>query len=154
MSVVVSLVAINEIKLDDASLKQLKRLSQKATHERLKIFDNDLAVLAKHNNKIIGMCNIAMKSPEKHFANEKEHEVPYLYNYMCDKAHYKKKASVAIMNFIKDLIKNGDYVKEINLDVLVDNTHAQNFFKKNNFVENGKYQQNVKEYISYTIYLE
>jgi RimJ/RimL family protein N-acetyltransferase len=150
MNIEVSLVPINEVKLDAVVMKQLKRLSQITTCERLKIFDDDLAVIAKYNKKIIGMCNIAMKSPEGHFPNEQEHEIPYLYNYMCDKAHYKKKASVAIMNFIKDLIKNGDYVKEINLDVLVENTHAQNFFKKNNFIENGTYQQSVREYITFT----
>ena len=124
-------ISINEIKLDKNLVKQLKQLSRNTTGEQLKIFDGDLAIIAKFNTKVVGMCNIAMISPESHFTNETDKKIPYLYNYMCSHSHHSKKVSVAIMTFIKDLINVGEYEKEINLDVMVDNDHAINFFKKN-----------------------
>jgi len=130
--------------LDQSSVRQLKILSRKSTGEQLKIFGNDYIILCKHNANIIGMCCIAKKSPEVHFENEKDCEIPYLYNYICDKKHKKKKPSVAIMNFIKQ------DTDEINLDVVDDNDIAINFFEKNNFVRKGIYRQTIKTYIMYT----
>lgn len=139
-------ITVNEIKTNKILLKQLKQLSRNTTGEQLKMCNGDLTVLTACNNKIIGMCNIAMASPEKHFAKENEIQIPYLYNYMCTHSEKKKKASVAIMYHIKNVIESGDYEKEINLDILYDNIHAQNFFKKNNFIECGEYTQGSKEY--------
>lgn len=130
----VLLTTNDKIRLDAVALKQLKQLSRSCTGEQLKIIGNDRLVLAKYNNKIIGMCNISMVSPELHFENEiGDPKIPYLYNYMCIAAHKKKRPSVLIMEFIKNLIKD-DLSKEINLDVLIDNTHAQNFFQKINLL--------------------
>lgn len=151
---------------ESGTLKQLKQLCRKTTGEQLKIFDGDKMVIAKHNKKIIGLCCIASKSPERHFPNEETFDVPYLYNYMCDLSHKSKKASLAIMNFIKELHSEGVQVdalqssevsenskkspKYINLDVMKDNTHAQQFFEKNGFKKNGVYTQRINEYIMYT----
>lgn len=143
-------IAINDIKLNKVLLKQLKQLSRNTTGEQLKIFDDDLAIISTYNNKPIGMCNISMVSPEKHFDNENELRIPYLYNYMCAQSERKRKASVAIMQFVVQTINTGDYAKRINLDVLTENTHAQNFFKKNNFTECGFYTQSTKEYTMFT----
>lgn len=130
--------------LEQSSVRQLKILCRKSTGEQLKIFDNDYIILCKHNSNVIGMCCIAKKSPEAHFENEKDREIPYLYNYICDKKHKKKKPSVAIMNFIK---QDAD---EINLDVLTGNDIAIKFFEKNNFVRKGIYNQRIKSFIMYT----
>lgn len=143
-------MSIIDLKKDTKALKQLKQLSRKSTGEQLKVFDEDSIIICKHNKNIIGMCCIAMKSPESHFENEAEIEIPYLYNYVCDISQKKKKPSVAIMNFAKDFIDVQKIGKEINLDVLNDNHHAMQFFEKNNFVKCGEYQQSVKEYIKYT----
>lgn len=144
---------IKDLKADKVVFKQLKQLSRKTTGEQFKTFDDDIIILCKSNNKTIGMCNIAMKSPESHFENEQESEVAYLYNYCCDLTHKKKKPSVAIMTYIKEYILNSNIEKkEINLDVLVGNKHAMQFFEKNNFVIVGDYSNNaiLKDYKSYT----
>jgi hypothetical protein len=146
----ISFVTVDEIKTNPTALKQLKRLTRAATGEQLKIFSGDLIIMAKHNSKIIGMCNIAMRSPESHFTNEIGREIPYLYNYICDFSQRKRKPSVHIMNFVKTFLIEKKYENDINLDVLVENTHAQNFFEKNNFIKSGTYEQSYKEYVMYT----
>lgn len=141
---------IIDLKKCATSIKQLKMLCRKSTGEQLKIFDKDTIVLCKYNNRIIGFCCISMESPSKHFENEDNNEIPYLYNYMVDLSQKKKKPSVAIMNYIKDSVKTGNFKKYINLDVLEDNKHAIQFFEKNNFIENGNYQNGINVYKKYT----
>lgn len=130
---------ISEFKKDEASVKQLKQLCRKMTYEQLKMYDDTIFV-CKYNNKIIGFCCVAMKSPESHFENENDREVAYLYNYICDIQHKKKKPSVALMNALKDKYD------EMNLDTLIDNFHAKQFFEKNNFIKCGEYSQGIKQY--------
>lgn len=71
---------------------------------------------------------------------------------MCLAVHKKKRPSVFIMEFIKSFLEPAH--KEINLDVLIDNIHAQQFFEKNKFIEQGDYVQGSKEYKMYTSFLE
>lgn len=161
MSVIIEKYSIEDIKKNEKYLKQLKQLSRKTTGEQLKIFDGDTIVIALYNSKIIGTCCIAMRSPETHFKNEFDNKVPYLYNYVCDITHKKKKPSVSIMLYIKDFVKDliasetstNDILNEINLDVEITNDRAINFFEKNNFIPQGLYQQSVKEYKMYTCVL-
>lgn len=147
---------VDEIKKDNMSLKQLKQLCRKTTGDQLKIYDDDTMIICKYNGKIIGMCCIAMKSPESHFENEndeKSGEIPYLYNYMCDFKYKSKKAAMHMMFYIKDFIHITKNIKEINLNTSVDNTHAQQFFEKNNFVNCGEYQNSRGIYKMYTCVL-
>lgn len=140
---------ISEIRATDALLKQLKQLSRKATGEQLKMFYKDQIIIALYNKKIIGMCCISDESPLKHFENEKTAKVPYLYNYICDISHKKRKPSVAIMNYIKQ-----KYMLEgknlINLNIEKNNTRAVKFFERNGFIECGEYNQSIKSYFKYT----
>jgi hypothetical protein len=154
----------SDIKVD----KRLKQLCRKTTGEQLKIYPDDKVITCRYNNKIIGMCCIAMKSPEGHFENEDEYEVPYLYNYLCDLTQKKKKPSVALMNYIKTYLKNNYYnpdincdlnpnqKMEINLDIDEDNAHAMQFFEKNgfNYVDNYVNNHIMKIYKSYVCSLE
>lgn len=145
----ISYEKVSDIKQDASTLKQLKQLCRKVTGEQLKIFDDDIVIIAKYGKKIVGMCNIAFKSPESHFENEVNNKVAYLYNYMCDITQKAKKPSVVLMNFIKDYVMTNVDCKDINLDVEIDNIHAQQFFEKNNFIQVGKYARS-KEYFMYT----
>ena len=146
-------IEINEIKFQNLSgndkiYKQLKILCRNNTGEQLRLFGNDLIIYAKMGAKIIGMCAVAMKSPNDHFDNEIYDDIPYLYNYICDKSK-KKKQSLLIMNYIKKWAINNNK-KYINLDVLTDNKHAQKFFEKNNFTSCGTYKNIKYDYIMYT----
>jgi hypothetical protein len=149
-------IELNEIKFQNLSrndkiYKQLKILCRNNTGEQLRLFGNDLIIYTKMGTKIIGMCAVAMKSPNDHFDNEIYDDIPYLYNYICDKSK-KKKQSLLIMNYIKNWAINNKK-KYINLDVLMDNKHAQNFFEKNNFTSCGIYRNVKYEYIMYTCIL-
>ncbi|MGL5935425.1 MAG: GNAT family N-acetyltransferase [Cetobacterium sp.] len=139
--------SIIEFKTQQKYLKQLKQLSRRMTGEQLKLLDSGDIVTVLHNDKIIGMCCITMKSPGGHFNNEDDANIPYLYNYICDISHKKKKPSVFIMNFLKDSLKNYPF---INLDVEIENDHAKQFFERNGFVYQGDYGNNIKEYKMYT----
>jgi hypothetical protein len=146
-------IEVKEIKFQDLCkndkiYKQLKILCRNNTGEPLRLFGNDLIIYVKMGAKIIGMCSVAMKSPNDHFDNEIYDDIPYLYNFICDKSK-KKKQSLLLMNYIKNwAIKCGK--KYINLDVLADNKHAQNFFEKNNFKTCGIYRNIKYNYIMYT----
>lgn len=144
--VTVSHATVAEFK-QTSDLKQLKILCRKVTGEQLKIFDEDIIVIVRASNKkIIGFCNISMKSPEVHFDNEAETDVAYLYNYITDLSQRKKKASVALMNYIKKLYKEAT----MNLDVALENTHASKFFERNGFMEVGEYKKSIQKYHMYT----
>jgi hypothetical protein len=137
--------SVIDVKKDSDLYKKLKQLIRSTTGEQLQIYDDDNVVLCYSNNKVIGFCCISMKSPESHFENEIEMEVPYLYNYICHIQHKKKKPSVVIMNYLKSVNS-----KVMNLDVLESNLHAQQFFEKNKFSQVGNYQHGTNTYISYT----
>jgi hypothetical protein len=141
-------LSVKDACADKQILKKLKMLTRKTTGECLKFSDNlkDLTILCYYNNNLIGVCNIADNSPNKHFTNEiNDTHVPYLYNYMCDASYKQKKPSVTIMKFIKDL-----YSDDLNLDVLDDNAHAKQFFEKNKFINMGNYTAGIKVYDMYT----
>jgi hypothetical protein len=151
--------------INDKLYKQLKQLSRKGSCEKLRLYGNDLIMYAishsnpshsnpSHSNpgKVIGMCAISLKSPQTHFANEIDNEIPYLYNYICDKSK-KRKQSLALMNYIKNWAKTLGKT-QINLDVLDDNIHAQQFFEKNNFHRDGEYINAQNTYIMYTCSIE
>jgi ribosomal protein S18 acetylase RimI-like enzyme len=155
-----TLVEIKEIRFqdlcknehkDERTYKQLKILCRNNTGELLRLFNNDLVIYAKVGTKIIGMCAVGMKSPNDHFDNEIYDDIPYLYNFICDKSK-RKRQSLSLMNYIKDwAIKRND--KYINLDVLSDNKHAQNFFERNGFINCGIYRTTKLDYIMYTYYV-
>lgn len=145
-----NVLKITELKKIPAYVKQLKILCRKTTGEALKIFDDDYIILALYNKKIIGFCCIAMKSPESHFENEATDLVPYIYNYIVDILHRKRKTSILIMNAIKLFIKDTLLKSDINLDSLYDNSHAINFFERNNFIACGKYEKNTKSYLMFS----
>jgi len=142
-------LSVKDVNTDKQILKKLKILVRKTTGEHLKFSENikDTTILCYYNNNIIGICNISDKSPNRHFANERDDDsyVPYLYNYICDASYKKKKPSVMIMNFIKKL-----YEDDLNLDILDDNNHAKQFFEKNNFNNTGSYNAGLKVYDTYT----
>lgn len=148
MDLRIETMSIKDVCNDKKKIKKLKLLVRKTTGEQLKFSDDikDLTILCYFNNNLIGMCNITNNSPNKHFPNEKNDSyVPYIYNYICDASYKQKKPSVAIMNFIKDL-----YHDDLNLDILDDNTHAKNFFEKNNFINSGTYSAGIKVFDMYT----
>jgi len=141
--------SVKDVNADKQTLKKLKILARKTTGEQLKFSENikDTTILCYHNNNLIGVCNIGDKSPNRHFPNEKDDDshIPYVYNYMCDASYKRKKPSVMIMNFIKNL-----YEDDLNLNILDDNNHAKQFFEKNNFKHNGNYNAGMKVYDMYT----
>lgn len=110
-----------------------------------------IATKKTSKRKILGICMISKKSPKEHFNNEDDHtNVPYLYNFAIDIGNINDKelkASVSLMMRLKiDLMQNEGIWKwlnpedpckpaHINLDVLVEDEHAKNFYKKNGFKE-------------------
>jgi hypothetical protein len=158
---------IDHAKHDTKILKQLKQLIRSATGERLILRDGDWIILCYSGSKIIGMCCVTHRSPERHFPNEESENtlIPYLYNYVCDFKHKSKKPSVAIMKYIMEFYRNiytdltntmetlhmNDTTQnQINLDVRQDNIHAQKFFERNDFKKIADYQNSSGQYYSYT----
>lgn len=122
--------------IDPLLKNKLKDLCYNVTNDDLIMFDTDEIIVCRYNGIPIAMCNIAFKSPNKHFENEKEKIVPYLYNYIRDPNYQEQKASLHMMNYIKRYLYANNFNK-INLNTSITNERAQRFFKKNNFVECG-----------------
>ena len=108
-----------------------------------------IATKKTNKNKVLGICMLSTSSPYKHFNNEhKSTSVPYLYNFAIDTRNINTKVlkvSVSLIMRLKiDLMQNIDIWKwlnpkdfrkptYLNLDVLVESDHAENFYKKNGF---------------------
>lgn len=126
------------------------------TGEKLFMKDDDeiiIGTIGGQNNKkrsgIVCFCNISMNSPGSHFENEKNKEVPYLYNYICDAFYRKHKISYQMMDYIKNLLYKEH--KNINLDILEDNIIAKKFFEKNGFVYTSDFNVGGKKFCAYTL---
>jgi hypothetical protein len=140
---------VKELKECKKSIKELKMLCRKMTGEQLKIIDDDFIIVGRINDKIKCFCCISIKSPTKFFNNEKDANIPYLYNYICDAAYRKDKISVSLMKFIKMTSASQGY-KDINLHVIKDNTKAIKFFERNSFMNVGEEKINNKDYKMFT----
>ncbi len=134
-------------------IKKLKKLCRKMTGEILKILDGHLVVFAYYKKNIICMCCISLFSPEKHFDNESDENIPYLYNFICDSSFRYLKNSAQLMIYLKQYISEQLKAKYINLDIVHNNQHAINFFEKNGFKYVGEYDKDfgrAEKYKKYT----
>lgn len=161
-------------------VKKIKIFYQRVINEQFHHAKKDdpiwIALLSKNENEdpksmremfklgcpIIGICMLTSESPYRHFDNEENMNVPYLYNMMVDiKNPITRELKVApiLLTAVKDNTQNIKQIwtwlnpnnpsqpKSINIDVMYKeegdcskefyekSQHALKFYKKNGFVE-------------------
>jgi len=111
--------------------KQVKKMIIKSTGELAKFINvKNAIVVTFHKKKVVGIAMLSLYSPEKHFKNEDNIESRYLYNMIV--LPNRLKIGPSTLTEIKKYCKfNG--VKQINLDVLLDDVHVTKFYLNNRF---------------------